>query len=478
LESEIEKVNPTPTFGTIPDNQIALNQELNENVEDAFSAQFINHLNIDKEFAEVDPVAVLQNLDTLTGVKTALVYIYFYPPGRAGQNVPQWQLSSGQIPSIPVVSTYPQKEWKVASTEQLIIPPNNAPQANDQLVIVVVTADGISTPIVVPGVTRRDVVRQAELLNRNLTAQKRGNSYLSQAGQLYEWFIKPIQGMLEEQKIENISFILDQGLRSLPMAAMYDAQRQEFLIEKYSVGLMPSLSLTNREYTPLAGAEILAMGAQTFPNQNPLPAATVEVDTIAEQLWKGTPFINDEFTVKNFVESLASQEYRLVHLATHGEFRPGNRNNSFVVFRDRSLNLDEFANVGLDKPIDLMVLSACRTAVGDFEAELGFAGLAVKTGVKTAIGSLWYVSDEGTFALMTSFYDKLQPAPIKAKALQRAQLSLLKKEIKIVDGNLILKDGTTISLVDLPEDIRQRLATEDLSHPYFWSGFTLVGSPW
>jgi CHAT domain-containing protein len=259
---------------------------------------------------------------------------------------------------------------------------------------------------------------------------------------------------------------------------MYDRQSEKYLVEDYSVGLMPSLSLTNRDYAPLNGAQILAMGAETFTNQNPLPAAAVEVDTITNQLWRGSAFLNDRFTVDNFVQSLATKEYRLVHLATHGEFLPGNRNNSFVVFSDRSLDLDEFANVGLDKPIDLMVLSACRTAVGDFDAELGFAGLAVKTGVKTAIGSLWYVSDEGTFALMTSFYDQLQPAPIKAKALQQAQLSLLKGEIRVVGDNLVLGDGTNISLVDLPSDIRQRLATQDLSHPYFWSGFTLVGSPW
>ncbi|WP_228017068.1 CHAT domain-containing protein [Synechocystis sp. LEGE 06083] len=455
-----------------------MQQQLNQNVEEGISAQFTTHLNLNIDIELVSPVDVLQELNLNTGVNSALVYIYFYPPGTAGENLPEWQFSSNSGLTIPPLASYPKiNHWQVASTEQLVIPPNNDPQPDDQLVIVLVTADGIAKPIPL-NVSRREVVRQVEILNRNLTAPGRGDDYQAQASQLYDWFIRPIKPILEDRKIENISFILDRGLRSLPMATMYDRQLERYLVEDYSVGLMPSLALTNREYTPVQGSQVLAMGAETFASQNPLPAAAVEVDTITNQLWRGSAFLNDRFTVDNFVQSLATKEYSLVHLATHGEFLPGNRNNSFVVFSDRSLDLDEFANVGLDKPIDLMVLSACRTAVGDFDAELGFAGLAVKTGVKTAIGSLWYVSDEGTFALMTSFYDQLQPAPIKAKALQQAQLSLLKGEIRVVGDNLILGDGTNISLVDLPSDIRQRLATQDLTHPYFWSGFTLVGSPW
>ncbi len=50
--------------------------------------------------------------------------------------------------------------------------------------------------------------------------------------------------------------------------------------------------------------------------------------------------------------------------------------------------------------VELLVLSACRTVLGD-QAELGFGGLAVKSGAKSALGSLWYVDDGGTLALMS-----------------------------------------------------------------------------
>lgn len=68
-----------------------------------------------------------------------------------------------------------------------------------------------------------------------------------------------------------------------------------------------------------------------------------------------------------------------------------------------------------------MVLSACRTAIGDKQAELGFGGLAVQSGVKSAVACLWYVSDAGTLALISEFYPQLKTAPIKAEALRPAQ---------------------------------------------------------
>jgi CHAT domain-containing protein len=248
-------------------------------------------------------------------------------------------------------------------------------------------------------------------------------------------------------------------------------------VEQYSLNLMPSLSLTNVTRENIRNATVLAMGAQTFAQQTPLPAASVEIQEIAKNLWPGQIYLDQSFTVQNLRDALASQRYRIVHLATHGEFQ-SSRRNSFVVFSDRNLTLDEFAQLGLDQPIDLLTLSACKTAFGDFNAELGFAGLAVKTGVRSAIGSLWYVSDSGTLALMTSFYDRLRQAPIKAEALRQAQLSLLRGTVQITENQLTLESGQVISLQSLPASVRQEFVQKDLRHPYYWSAFTLIGNPW
>lgn len=64
--------------------------------------------------------------------------------------------------------------------------------------------------------------------------------------------------------------------------------------------------------------------------------------------------------------------------------------------------------------------------MGSDEAELGFSGLAVQAGVKSVLGSLWYVSDQGTLALMTKFYDQLNTSSLRSESLRQAQLAMLK----------------------------------------------------
>jgi CHAT domain-containing protein len=95
-------------------------------------------------------------------------------------------------------------------------------------------------------------------------------------------------------------------------------------------------------------------------------------------------------------------------------------------------------------PIDLITLSACQTAEGDDRSPLGISGIAIKSKVHSALGSLWSVSDEATAKLMSTFYQTLKiPGMGKAKALQQAEISLLKQQ--------------------------------EFSDPSFWSPFVLVG---
>jgi CHAT domain-containing protein len=116
--------------------------------------------------------------------------------------------------------------------------------------------------------------------------------------------------------------------------------------------------------------------------------------------------------------------------------------------------------------------------LGDPDAELGFAGLAVKTGVRTALGSLWYVSDAGTLALMTSFYNQLKDSPTKADALRQAQLSLLHKKVSLQNNQMLIGDNNRSLSISVPLSLRRNFKDIDTSHPYYWSAFTLIGNPW
>ncbi|MEG4801643.1 CHAT domain-containing protein [Microcoleus sp. ARI1-B5] len=304
-----------------------------------------------------------------------------------------------------------------------------------------------------------------------------GSDYKEPAQELYQWLIAPLQPELEANKIDTLVFSMDAGLRTLPLAALFDGK--QFLVEKYSLGLIPSLSLTDTRYADVKASEVLAMGASKFPekyDQNPLPAVPLEISTIVGKIWPGSSFLNEGFTLANLKDKRNQPQYKIIHLATHGDFQPGGAENSYIQFWDTKLRLNQLGELKLSNPqVELLVLSACTTAVGDEEAELGFAGLAVHAGVKSALASLWYVSDAGTLGLMTEFYQQLRTAPIKAEALRQAQLAMLRGEVRLQDGYLV-RSGNNQAL-PLPSELAAK-GDRNLSHPYYWAAFTMIGSPW
>jgi CHAT domain-containing protein len=270
---------------------------------------------------------------------------------------------------------------------------------------------------------------------------------------------------------------MDAGLRQIPLAALYDGK--QFLVEKYSLGSIPSISLTNRHYQPLKDSQVLAMGASKFQQLSPLPAVPIELSVITRHLWPGESFLNEQFTLKNLKTQSRKKSFGILHLATHADFQPGTASDSYIQLWDTQLKLNQLREMGWNKlpQVELLVLSACRTALGDRESELGFSGLAVQAGVKSALGSLWYVSDGGTLALMSEFYQQLrQPdVTIKAEALRRAQIAMLRKQVRLERGKLQGLDG--LGEIPLPPGMAA-LGNYDFSHPYYWAGLTMIGIPW
>lgn len=296
--------------------------------------------------------------------------------------------------------------------------------------------------------------------------------YLPASQQLYQWAISPIEADLKAQQIDTLMFCVGVGLRTLPLAALHDGR--QFLIEKYSIGRIPAFKLTDTLYANIKKAPVLAMGASEFSNQNSLPAVPVELSVITKNQRQSKSFLNQAFTLVNLQNQLQQQPFRIIHLATHANFQSGAPSNSYVQFWNTRLQLNQIRRLGWYKiPVELLVLSACETAIGDREAELGFAGLAVQAGVKSALASLWFVSDEGTLALMSEFYRDLKTSPIKAEALRQAQIAMIKGQVRLDKGQLQTPTGS----IKLPPELA-RAGNRSLSHPYYWSAFTVVGSPW
>lgn len=305
---------------------------------------------------------------------------------------------------------------------------------------------------------------------------------LTTAQQLHQWLIAPFeQEHLKAADIDTLLFCMGNGLRGLPMAALHDGQ--SYLVERYSSTIIPAFNLIQTDYKQRQQGKILAGGASMFLQMTSLPAVPIEISSILSFLrtkqpgqfqWQGQSLLNRTFTLKNLKSQLQSQTFNIIHLATHAEFNPGKPYQSFIQFRDGRLRLDQMNDIAWSTPsLDLLVLSACKTALGDYTAELGFAGIALKAGVKTALGSLWYISDMGTLAVMSEFYQQLPHSPTKAEALRQAQLHMLRGQIRLQSGTLRLSNDS----IPLPENI-DLSAESDFSHPFYWSGFTMISSPW
>jgi CHAT domain-containing protein len=161
------------------------------------------------------------------------------------------------------------------------------------------------------------------------------------------------------------------------------------------------------------------------------------------------------------------QDYGIIHLATHAQFLSNKADGAFIQFFDDRLNIRQIPKLNFDNPqVEMLTLSACETAVGK---NLGLGGLSVTSGVRSVLASLWPVSDAGTVPLILSFYSRFSDAPSKAVALQKAQLSIIRGEVKIENNKIIGIPG--LPIISLPSD-----SPKDVNHPYFWSSFVLIGS--
>ncbi|MDX2096668.1 MAG: CHAT domain-containing protein [Leptolyngbyaceae cyanobacterium bins.59] len=268
------------------------------------------------------------------------------------------------------------------------------------------------------------------------------------SNQVYDWLIRPFEAELATGQVKTLVFVLDGPLRNFPMAALLDGDR--FLIEKYGIAVTPGLelfssqSLSRRNPTALTGG--LSEARQGF---SPLPKVEVELAEIREEL-PGLFLLNEDLTTQNLTRQLGSQDYEIVHLATHGQFS-SDAEKTFILTWDSRIPVKQLdallkqRSTRTRNPLELLVLSACQTAAGDSRAALGLAGVAVRSGARSTLATLWSVNDTAAATLMPKFYDELlQKGLTKAEALRQAQISLLK--------------------------------SEDFSLPYYWSAFVLIGN--
>jgi CHAT domain-containing protein len=199
-----------------------------------------------------------------------------------------------------------------------------------------------------------------------------------------------------------------------------------------------------------------------------------ELDLIGRENPIGRKFLNQDFTFANLQQQITDRRPGILHLATHAQFNHGVPSKSYIQLWDRPLQIDQLKQLGLEQAgIELLVLSACNTASGSKEAELGFTGIASLSGVNTVLGSIWSVSDLGTLAFMTEFYGQLKTTPSRVEALRQTQQAMRSGQVRLDRDYLVTSQGR----FPVPPKI-QRQGSLDFVHPFYWAGFTMVGNPW
>lgn len=214
----------------------------------------------------------------------------------------------------------------------------------------------------------------------------------------------------------------------------------------------------------------------------PLPAAAAEAAYVAALFPQHTLLLDAQASEAAVRAEIG--RYPLLHFATHGYLSEDAPLLSAILFADGDA-LSVYELLSLDLHADLVVLSACRTALGQTtggDDVLGLTRGLLAAGARAAIVSLWPVSDVSTSLLMGSFYRHLRAGAPPAAALQAAQTELrslspaeIAAALKTLDQSLAAPDLLPAATRDLLLPAAPLDQPHDYSHPFYWAPFVLVG---
>lgn len=251
---------------------------------------------------------------------------------------------------------------------------------------------------------------------------------------LYDLLIRPDADRLI-QPGKTLVWVATGALRTVPLAALYDSQQKRFLIEQTAVAALPTLRIATAAPIDPKRARLLALGLAEATAEFPaLPAVEQEIDSVTRR-FDSTRLIGRDFTSATVAAQLNQEPYDLIHIASHGRFTE-RADERFLMTGSGRMSFETLAQLiaqsrhRTSRPIELLILSACETAIGDERASLGLGGLAVEMGARSAIAALWQVNDASTARLFEVFYDELaKPGAARSEALRRAQRRLLEDRL-------------------------------------------------
>jgi Tfp pilus assembly protein PilF len=238
----------------------------------------------------------------------------------------------------------------------------------------------------------------------------------------------------------------------------------------------------------------------------PLPGTRREVQALAGLFAKSELLLGSdagEQQLDQLARTGRLREFGVLHLATHAQLDRRVPGQSALILAQNQLPdpvqrardgqkvytgmltvADILRTWRLDA--DLVTLSACETGLGrdlGGEGYLGFTQALFRAHARSLLLSLWKVDGDATVLLMERFYQNLlgkrpglkQPLP-KDESLREAKSWLRELTVKDIDERLSHMPAVRGAESKRPLTASSR-AEHPYAHPYYWSGFVLIGDP-
>ncbi len=294
--------------------------------------------------------------------------------------------------------------------------------AGGQAQAALVDAGGVELfPNLAPADSVRRLLRawRFQIAHAHAAADLRVAQPLTHLRRLYDALAAPLERRLTGA--ERLDLIVPPEWNDLPFAALFDGRQH--LAERFQLAYLSAPeALLARRPDPGPEGTALVVG---YSDGGRLPQTLDEARRVVALLPLDRPttlLLEGEATLERFRQ--ASQRSRLIHLATHGVFRPDNPLFSWVRLADSRLTVaDLYALTLPGRP--LVVLSACETGRGQPRGGglLGIGRAMLVAGADGLVLSQWRVADSATAQLMDDFYRELagsEPALALSQAQRRA----------------------------------------------------------
>jgi CHAT domain-containing protein len=324
-----------------------------------------------------------------------------------------------------------------------------------------------------------------------------------QLAQLYAMVVAPLEDELKamgsppgsEDRVPTLLWSLDDALRYLPMAALYDGRH--YLVERFNNVLFTPESYGHMTDSPLMGGRalsVLAMGlSKSYGGLPALPGVMPELDAVVHDpavpeshgAMEGRLLPNEQFTLAALKTELgAGKSVPVVHIASHFVVETGSGEEPFLMMggedasdaKGYEWNLSDMENSSVSfHGTHLLTLSACSTAK-DYKSRNGLemdslGMIAQQKDAEAVLATLWDVNDASTSRLISDFYARWvkHPAEGKAEALRKAQIALLL-------GTAASPAATSERGFEARTESAPAARETGYSHPFYWAPFVLIGN--